>query len=355
MATHFKGPLLGARQLFGGAGEDLSIVAAQGESELVTVFDDFNDYVPLTDPALATSDTAVNHWEDCGWITAAIGAPAAAQIGMNDATVGFETRSSIFVNPGTAADTGLIAQYDPVTAAESIEGGLAAVDNIDLTTGGRRFTSYIMPPRSTSDIADMTKFIFACRVGLVTSVANAWNGKVFIGFAQANRANVLVSADGSMNTAAETPGPIGFHINGDPGSDTGIFGIMQRTGGTAYATGTNRVLIAPLTEITTNLLASNISWFDLAVRVVTSDVSANTGGTEFFYRKVGQFGPLSAPGPNGTIVVATTPWRSMGTLAAVPNLGAMMFPTIEAQNGPAATLVDCYIDWWAIGRSRARR
>lgn len=328
MPSHFRGPLLAAGT---GSGlfENLLIEATKGASDVVTVFDDFNQVF------IQESFGDAGHFEPNGWTLTDVGAPAADTIGINGAYAALPYDSCIRINAGTAADTGGNAQLDPIAG------------------GASTIFPHIWLPESGAGAAilDNTIFVFACRIGFISNAAT-WDGKVFIGMAEAADVGILTAATGEI-AQAETGPLVGFHV----GENGRIDGISQRTVNTAYAEGTNR----------TNLYAAGSAahgtaglakWYDLAIRMHITDMSDNAanGSTTFYTRQVGAV--TKAPGSPGNpnVTDSLSVWRKHGTILTnqTPNNDVALVPTIEVANGPT-NLSDVLVDWWAFGLSRFSR
>jgi hypothetical protein len=336
MASHFRGPLLGSRQAFGGAGENLGLDAVAGESDLVTTFDDFNRIIV----AEGFGDAA--EWETKGWTMVDAGAGVAGDAVSMNAIAGELHDSCLRINVGTTDDQGGNMQLDYATPP---------------TDGGGSFP-HIYIPINTS-LADQTLVVFACRVGLIPE-GTTWGGKVFIGFAEdgdysSATGNPILTAAGGAIDVANLIGPIiGFHIP----EDGSIDGVSQRTASDPMAEGTN---FTDLTGTTwnTGLTAGSPVWFDLAFRMHITDVdqAADNGTTTFYWRQVS--GSTPAPGLAANLAVGDGigEWKKHSTVLEnqTPNNGVRLVPTIEAMNGGAGDEIDLLVDWWAMGISRFSR
>ena len=313
MSSHMRGPLLvsSARR---GLLENLRIEAVGGEGDLITVFDDFDQTI-ITDTFGGTG------FEANGWIASAIGTVAADSITQNSTTTGAQN-SCIRLNAGTAADTG---------------------GNLQLSSSATVFDyPHIKIPTSgvAATILDNTRYVFACRIGLMSNAAT-WDGKAFIGWAEEVDPQILTSATGVI-TQAETGPLVGFHIPQDGSIDA----ISQRTVNTAYAAGTN------FTELyaagSANGTANIPEWYDLAVVLDITDMSDNAanGRTTFYHRRV-----------RSRALDPTLPeWIRHPTVLSnqTPNNNFNLTPTIELQNGPT-NQSDLFVDWWAFGATRYSR
>lgn len=326
MATHFKGPLGAAVSNFGGLAEGIGILATDGMTDVVTVFDDFNDTIPND------SFSSALILEQMGWVLTDVGAPANDAIYANNAKATDETfNSCLYILPGTAVDAGGNMQLDFVNADVSID---AASD----VAGPSRAFPHIWLPETDAGVAvmDGMDYMFACRIGLA-SMVTTWNGKLFIGWAEAGDTGILTAATGAI-AQPETGPLVGFHV----GEDGSIDGIAQRTVNTPYAAGTNFTEVVG-TGWNSGLTAGRPVWFDLCLRIHVADQSdnANNGSVQFASRSVG-----STTKSNGVWSKHNVP-----LLNQTPNNNVAMVPTIEVVNGPADA-VAVYLDWWTFGCTR---
>lgn len=372
MATNYSGrysrPLGASRHAMGGAAENMGIEALAGDTDLVTIFDDFNHIMPTVAlPVVALGDAATNVWEECGWVLTDAGStttPVAGTISMNDPAVVTEDFSSCLkIYSGTADDEGGSMQLDMVAA------DMACTANNTTALSGRYNFPHMWIPETdalqeggltagaTANTAlDNTTWVFACRVGFRSDDDAAasddglggWDSKAFIGFAKTAEAAVLLPATGLVSAAAADDVLVGFHI-----CELGeIYGISQRTGNTAYATGTNRVEITAAGSVDNSLanncdVAYQTTWYDLAFRMDVVDMSDanNNGTTKFFHRRVLPGVQLGDWIPHPTVLTDQT-----------PNSATSLVPTIELVNGPTAGADGCImLDWWAFGRNRINR
>lgn len=317
MASHFRGPLLVSSA--NGPFENLLVEAADGGSDLVTAFDDFNGTMGLD----SFGGTAA--FEASSWALTDVGTtPANDTIVLNSAATAVGPHNScLTLNAGTTADTGGNMQllgtgpvYDfphlKIPSNDAAAGGVTALDN--------------------------TEFIFACRIGLVSNAAT-WDGKLFIGMAEEGDTSILTAATGAI-TQAETGPLVGFHV----GENGRVDGISQRTVNTAYAEGTNRTQLYAAGAPDGN---TNIAWWiDLAFRMRITDMSATSNGsTTFYHRRVRarSTGPVPAWTRHPVVLNNQT-----------PNNDLSLTPTIELVNGPT-NQSDLMIDWWAFGATRFSR
>ncbi len=349
----------------GGAAEGMDISALRGESELVTVFDDFDDTMIVTDPGVVSNaDTTINLWEECDWNLASIGTSSTNTVDMQDPNVTAKWHPSCmrFVT-GDDEDTGVGMQLDMLA---NINHGVlldvAGTDDIAIS-GHRNFQHVIIPDSAIgAAVLDDTTFVFACRVGIRADIdangGGAWDSKAFIGWAESGDVDVLVLATGLVSVSGGTEGPVvGFNIN----EDGGIIGVSQATFGTALAAGTNFIQMVDAggvdgTTANGSETAGDTTWFDLALRMDIGNISANAGTTKFYSRRV----PLvsgAAGWSDADQSTANFNWTLNGTLTdAIPNNDVALVPTIEVINGPT-TDVDgvIFLDWWTMGCSRISR
>ena len=83
-------PMGAGDKAFGGAGSQMSLFALDGESDMITTFDDFNDFMIGTQyGVVSNADGTVNMWEECGWtmVDDPTTGPTAELISMNDQNV----------------------------------------------------------------------------------------------------------------------------------------------------------------------------------------------------------------------------------------------------------------------------
>ena len=216
-------PIGASRDAFGGAGLNLPVGCLEGEGDMIYTFDDFNGFVA---GEAFDSDGIL---EDTGWTLAQDGTPTDDLISMNDApTVTSDFDSCLRIFPGTDGDQGGNMQLDMVNGT--------VVGN-----GEPRFPHIWIPEDaavpSTSGVAgevlDNTTWVFACRIGLradlTTTSSGNFDGKVYIGWAEAGATTILTETGVTMATPiitqAETGPMVGFCIP----EDGSINGISQRT------------------------------------------------------------------------------------------------------------------------------
>jgi hypothetical protein len=331
-------PLGVSRHGFGGAGLNLGVESLAGETDLITTFDDFNH--------VATNAVAGAGQPGVGWTSSAVGAVAAEASGINDrAQAQFE--SSLLVNAGTAADTGLNLQ-------------LVGADAVD-------FPHIWYADDAPAVSMDNTVFVFACRIGLINNTAATWDGKAFIGFANNPDVNVMTAASGVL-TVPSANGLLGFHIPEDGSIDF----VSQRLAATALVAETNFTEIFPAGTVV-NATANEPTWFDLAFRMHITDMSdnANNGEVRCYFRRVpgvgDDFGVVGAvaAGLRETQAsdsgrVTQDGWREHGTVLLnqnpnPANATGVLVPTIEVLNGGGAPDTDMLVDWWSMGISRFSR
>ena len=360
MATPYSGryskPLGCSRHAMGGAAQDLGIEALAGETDLVTVFDDFNSVMTTTAlPVAVTGDAATNAFTDSGWVLSDAGTtttPVAGTIGMNDpAVVGDVYESSLKIFSGTADDEGGNMQLDAINADLA-----SAANNLTALSTTRTFPHIWFPETGAGvTAADHTTWMFACRIGFKADITTTsgpdavgdWDSKAFIGFAVAGEAAVLAPATGVISVTAAADQVLGFHM-----CELGeIYGVSQRVGTTAYVEGTNRVTIRGAGGINGYVAngvetAGDVKWFDLALRMDVSDWNAAENGTTTFYSRELNFGEQ------------TGDWSQHPTVLQnqVPYHTVALVPTIELVNGPTAGCDGLImVDWWAMGRNRVNR
>ena len=366
--SHFRGPILARHDSQGGAAENMGIEVISGEADLVTVFDDFNDSMgPSGFSEAAAADGTTNLMEECGWqLTEDATVTAVADaISMNDpGVVADYFQSSLRIFPGTADDSGGNLQLD---AINSVTNGVAQLGSglVDNVVGGHRNFPHIWIPETGAGVTvlDNTIWTFACRIGLradlTTSGAGAWDGKVFIGWAEAGETTIMTHTDGVLTS---TGGPlVGFHIP----EDGSIDGISKRVDAAAFVDGTNFTELHAAASVDGTVAnghttAGDTSWWDLALRMDISDMSddAANGTTTFYSRRVGVSGtaPGSRGAPNNNNSMQE--WAKHPTIISnqTPNNAIALVPTIEVLNGPTAG-TDCvvFLDWWSFGCSRYSR
>ena len=341
----YENPLGVGPRGFGGAGWNLGVEALAGQTDLVTVFDDFNGVVPSE-----TFGDAAN-WETMGWVLTDVGVPVADLVGMQDAAdVDQWYPSCIRLFAGTTDDTGGNMQLDRVNA--SLPASSGAVDFPHL---------WIPETAAGTEILDNTVWVFACRIGLEASDATAatnWDGGLFLGWAEAGDTSIM-TAGTKVITIASTGPLVGFHVN----TNGQIDGISHRTVGTAMAEGTNFTNIVGTGGVdgtTANgaATAGDIMWFDLALRMNITDMSSDTanGATEFFWRRVPRITQRANTG--GQLPGQGPAWAKHSVVLQnqTPNNDVALVPTIEFINGPTAGVDSvAYVDWWTFGCSRFSR
>ena len=362
--THWSGPLLSDTKSLGGAAEEMDISATFGESDMVTVFDDFNDVMPASGfSEAAAADGTTNLMEECGWVlTEDAGVTSVADsVTMNDPGIVADTfQSSLRIYPGTADDAGGNMQLDGVN---DITAGVAYLGSatVDLVIAGHRNFPHIWIPETAAGatVLDNTVWTFGCRLGLradiTTTDSGDWEGKMFIGWAEAGDTSLLTHDTGAITITSGGP-LVGFHVG-----ETGIInGVSHRTVATAMAEGTNQTALGAAgmvdgTVANGSTTAGDTAWFDLALRMTISDMSDDdaNGATEFYWRKVN---PTTGSPGSGTQNI--NGWAKHGTVLSnqTPNNDVALVPTIEVINGPTAG-TDCvaFLDWWTFGCSRHSR
>jgi hypothetical protein len=307
-----------------------NLFALDGESEMVTTFDDFNYFVLSEDHA--TADTT---WETLGWELVDRNTATDPYIECNDPAKEGDFYSCINTYAGSKADAGGLAQ-------------LTGASNTLPASGGAVFP-HIWIPHSGMDaeVLDKTTITFACRVGIVSNNA-ACDGKFFIGFAQLGDAAIVADATGII-TIASTGTLLGFHFNAD--SQDTLRLISHRTAATAMAEGVN---FTELTDgVDENYTIGHPRWFDLALRCQVTNMSDDddNGWTIGSWREVGGQaapggGAFNQPSEGYAPYVLSDPLDNQ-----TPNDGTLLVPTIEVLNGPTY-LTHVKLDWWSMGISR---
>ena len=327
-------PLGVSEQGAGATLTNMNLFALDGESEIVSVHDDFNGYV--ADEHFG----GANNWETQGWALTDAGTtvtPVGDYAEMNDGSVEGDFYSSLHLYAGTVADEGGNMQL--------LGAGAAAVPS---ASGGGGFPHIWIPTSGMdTEILNNVAITFACRVGVVSNNALC-DGKFFIGFAEVGDTSILTTTTGVI-TINSTGALFGFHFNADS-QDTLRF-VSHRLVATAMATGVNFV---ELTDgIDTGYTVGHPRWFDLSFRMMCTDMSDNAanGLSVAAWREVaGQVGPgsqlINLPGEG------YAPYNLSADLDnQTPNSATMLVPTIELMNGPTY-LTHLKLDWWSMGISR---
>jgi len=359
-AERFSRALGAGEKAMGGAALNLPIGCMEGDTDMVGVFDDFNGMVAEHEAGIGTSLGL----KAMGWVLGDVGSASNETIAMNDTTDGTEHfNSCLSITAGDANDTGLNMQLDTLNATDA--------DVASTPSQRHNFQHIFIPDLSAgATIMDNTTWTFACRIGLhTTDAAGAWDGKLYIGWAEAGDTTILTA--GGENAAAlpdiaiTSVGPfVGFTVN-EAGR---ILGVSHRTVATAFVEGTNCTDLSGASGAVDGTVANGAAtvgdtmWFDLALRMdVTniSDVNAN-GSTTFYHR-----GPLNqvAPTNAGKDLLAQPgqgfmPWTQHATVLTnqCPDNTVLLVPTIELVNGATETEdVELFLDWWAFGTSRWSR
>jgi hypothetical protein len=335
----------------GGAASGLGIEALAGDTEMVTVFDDFNGHIAQDSFSGATI------LEDSGWVLTDVGVPVADVIHMNSAaTVVRDFDSCLHIFPGTDDDAGGNMQLDVINGAIGTLVTNHPFPHIWVPETATIPSGGLLSGVSTDagEGLDNTSWMFATRIGFrsddtAQAGAGVWNSKCFIGWARAGDTSIMTATTGALSVAGATDFLIGFHVP----EDGSIDGISQgRLGTTAYVEGTNFTELVAAGGVN-NTVANSCSvvyqtvWYDLALRMDITNMSddAANGTTTFYYRRV-------QPG------VALPPWTVHTTQLdnATANSSVALVPTIEAINGPTAGRDgSILIDWWAFGRNRVNR
>lgn len=346
--NRFSRPLGVNDQGMGGAGLNLGIEALIGQTDMITVIDDFNGWVKGTD-----SGGGSTIFEDSGWVLTDVGSPSGDEIAMNDiSNVDYWAPSCLYMFTGTADDAGFNMQLDLVNGA------------VGTLVGLHGFPHLSIPETDIgAAVMDNHTWVFACRAGfradLTTTGSGNWDSKAYIGWAAAGDTSVLDASSGLLDVTTEAGPHVGFHAL----EDGSLRGLSQRTATTAYAAGTNYVEIVPAggldgTVANGSTAAGDTAWFDLAIRMNMTDISASSNGTtEFFYRRIT---PATAPGRHWDYQPSESvgPWIKHATTLTnqCPNHSVALVPTIEVVNGPT-TDVDgvLLLDSWLFGVSRWSR
>ena len=347
-STRFGRPIGVSRQGFGGAGANLGIEALAGETDMITVFDDFNDIVKGTD---TFGDAAI--FEDFGWVLSDDGsAPTGEEINQNDpSNVDEYAPSCLRIFPGTNDDSGGQMQLDLINGAVGTLIGTGNYPHL-----------WIPETAAGAAVLDNSVWTFACRCGFKAAddaSSGDWDAKVFIGWAEAGDTSLMTHDDGDITITSGGP-LVGFHIP----EDGSIEAVSHRTVATAMAEGTNFTELAAAGAVdgtTANgaTTAGDTVWFDLALRMDITDMSDDdaNGTTTFYHRRVL---PTGTPGSTQFSIGGEgyNPWQEHSTKLTnqTPNNDVALVPTIEVLNGPTAG-VDAvfFLDWWAFGTSRYSR
>jgi len=333
MGTSYSGrytnPLGAGPRAFGGAGWNLGVEALAGQTEISTVFDDFNRTM--------TADAAGTAMELNGWEVFESAGAANNTIGMNDPVNHVEHFSGILIDAGDNADDGYSVQL------------------ADSTAGAQVHEWIWVPTNGNAAALDGSILTFACRIGVTCDVAGGWSGKVFIGWATLGETAVLTLADGTIGVGAAADLVHGFHIP----EDGSIDGISQgRDGTTAYVEGTNFTELFAAGAADSGVAGNaGFIWYDLALRMAITDMSDDdaNGSTTFYSRLLSDSTP--PPGSMGGNMPGEGPaWKQHPTVLMnqTPNPGDALVPTIEVINGPTSH-IDLKLDWWAMGFSRFSR
>jgi hypothetical protein len=328
MASHFRGPLVGDRKSWGGAAENLGLEAISGETDLITVFDDFDGVVKGTD---SFSGAAI--FEPSGWVLTDLGAtaPTGDTIDMNNpAQLGTWAPSCLEVWPGTDDD----------------EGGSMQLDLLNGAVGATLATTHPFPhmwfpeDQGPDSKLDSTTFIFACRLGFTSGAIDGdWDNKVFVGLATAGDTGVITPTTGVITIPAGGP-MFGFHIPEDGLRPAGSVDDPAVT----LADGTS----------------SGATWWDLAIRLDIADWSDddNNGTATFYSAPVPRVSGIPGGRSKHQPGEAGGAWVKHDTVLEnqIPFHTVSQCPHIEHINGPTAGQDGTLdIDWWAFGHSRFSR
>lgn len=329
-SRHSK-PLGGNRHALGGAGLNLNVAALSGESEMVHVFDDFDDAHVAA--AVGNDDPRT------GWLSTVRGAPAGHNVNINPLIPSGRHYSCLTVVAGTVASTGInVLVDDPALASNPIIN---------------------WPDRTDTEAMDNTSYVFACRIGMRISAGSVWDGQAFIGIAEETDVGILNLVATAGLESPTSNGLIGFHIASDGHIDL----ISMREGKVITAANFTQVVS---TNWNQNLGTGdhNITWFDLAFRAEVTDWGddADNGAVIGYHRQLG--GALPSPGrrpveqsspttpninawvENPTRVLNETPFDA-GINQTVP--------AVEVINGLGPNLSEVWVDWWLQGISRMSR
>ncbi|GAH04681.1 unnamed protein product, partial [marine sediment metagenome] len=247
--THWSGPALASDKAMGGAAEEMSLDVTNGESDMITTFDDFNDHIPaLSFGEADTGDANVNPLFDSGWVITDVDTPVGDLVWMNDAVGGqIPYNSCLSLYAGTDDDHGGNMQLDQVNATQACTANWTTA----LPAVVRKFPHiWIDDVANGATILDNTTFMFACRIGFKSdtlgekagagAVDGNWDHKCFIGWAESGDASIMATATGVITIASTGP-LVGFHIP----EDGSIDGISHRTAATVMAEGTNFTELKP--------------------------------------------------------------------------------------------------------------
>jgi hypothetical protein len=269
--THWKGPLLGSDQAYGGIFED----AGMGDistalSNYHIWFEDFN--FPIPDASLAEVGATLTDINTATTPTEVV-VPAS----------GF-----LLINPGTKADSGSEVQFNAAMSQATMLANAVAVPGL-IT--------------STATLMDRRELFWACRFGLMSDTT-AWDGKVMLGWITTD--TTLMSNTTGLPTLA-TGGGLGFHIG-----TTGLLTYFgQQAALTVAGTATNVSFLA----LTTAAVMGN--WTTVGFRCRFNDASAGTGLATFYINgaSVGQIStglPMaSTEGYGVTLAVQNGPARDV--------------------------------------------
>jgi hypothetical protein len=343
-SRHSK-PLGAGRHAFGGGGLNMGVDALFGETELITVFEDYNMQFADVAPGPGAPHGA--------WDTVAIGG-VGPRVSVNDPAVSTIFHSAILLNCGATGDGGINGRLENATT-------------------GLQDTMWF-PGNVPAANADHTVLTFSCRVGLNTDDAGGvFDGKAFFGFAIVGDTDIMDPATGAIATVAgAVDGPVvGIHFNADPAVTPNISLIAQRTFGTAPTEGVNFTTMVDGATNTWNqgLTAGVFRFFDVGFRmwVKNSDDANDNGQIRGYWRQVPEIGGSFetanrvAPGlreskasDSGAVKVEEWSEHDVVLENQTPHDAARLVPAIEVLNGPAApgNEADFLLDWWAMGISR---
>lgn len=286
-ATHWKGPILGDHRAYGGLFEDVGIgEASRALSNYIVWYEEFHtEFVDGVIPELGCTLTDRN--------TATV--PATTVTAENN---------FLLLNPGTKADSG--TEYQFIAAPSQATYRAPAIRIPGLVT-------------STTTLMDNRELFWACRFGLASDLAGAWDGKVIMGWITTDT-TMLINTDGLPGLP--TGGGIGFHI-GEGGLMT-FFGQQAALTVAGTTTGVNFNAAPNLITVAMG------NWNTVGFRWRCTDASDGTGRARFFVngRQVGQ-------------ILTGLP------MASTEGYGV----SLGIQNGPTQ-LSDMGIDWMVTGITR---
>ena len=362
-SSRHERPIGASNKAQGGAAFNQSVSGLEGESDLVTVFDDFNQAVTTTTFGTSAGATTSNGFEDAGWVCTDVGTPSNDQIGQNDVgDVDQWIPSCLRIDTGDTEDTGGNMQLDWINSRAASAVDVAGTADFRVNTPSYPHL-WIPETAAGAGALDNQILTFSCRLGfraddeVAGDTSGDWDSKAFIGFAVAGDTGIMTASTGALASGAAAQQLLGFHIN----EDGDIHGIAQRDGSVSYAAGTNFTELKGAGAVDGTVAngsnaAGDTVWYDLALRARVTDWSDDdaNGAVEFYYRRVmptlGIGGDRSHPGPG-----RGSAWVKHGTALenAIPYHTVALVPTIEVINGPTADRDGVvYLDWWSFGVTR---